>query len=133
MIERGREDVLAGVLLAMIAPACGIDDTMDLLADLQRRVGDVLHLSAVVGDIEDANATKRARVERLAAGGGIKRRAIEHDAPTLIITFNDAGYRRVELEAVGIGVVDAHQCGSHRVGASAGSGTPASAKPLARS
>jgi len=60
----------------------------------------------LVDDIDDAKRSQEAGVERLSAGRGVERRAVErHDEP-LVAVF-DALDRRVKRLKIRIGVVEA--------------------------
>jgi methionine-R-sulfoxide reductase len=58
---------------------------------------------AFINDIDHFDPAEPASVERLTAGGGIKRRAIEVDSPPIIRTLEDNG---IEVLEVRIGVIE---------------------------
>ena len=66
-----------------------------------QQVGDAL---ALVDHVHDIGVAEPAGVERLAAGGGIERGAVEVDPPAVVRAVDDGG---VELGQVGVGVVQA--------------------------
>ena len=108
-VERGRQHVLAGVLLHVLEAAGPVDPPahqarLDLSLDEMNDAAVVF-----VDDLDDASGAERARIERLAARGRVKGRAIEHDGVPSGISGDrlDAHDGRLELGRVRIGVVDA--------------------------
>src|SRR5467141_2278283 len=92
---RGREHMLSRVLLHVVEPArpadrasknltgLGIRDSG--LGTLSGRFDDVRDRSVLfIDDVHDAEGPQDAGVERLAARGGIKRRAIERHAEAIV-------------------------------------------------
>ena len=81
LLEDGREQVLAGVLLHVIEAARPVDAAGDLVGSVEGRVQDVRDAILLLDHLDDAGDTARvSEIERLAAGGGIERGAVEIDA-----------------------------------------------------
>ncbi len=130
-IERGRQHVLAGVLLHVVESPCPIDAPVHG-SRRQLAVEDVQDAAVVpIDHVHDRRGAEVADVEWLPAGRRIKRRAVEEDANEASMSIRsrfDSHDRRVELGDVGIVVVNAV---GHGIPV-AGSSIPASANPRAR-
>ena len=104
-VERGRQHVLAGVLLHVLESALPVDCAVDR-SDSGLAIEHVHDVVVSIDDVDDARVAKRPGVERLPAGGRIERGAIEDDGRLAVelLGMDDGG---VELDGVGVGVVEA--------------------------
>ncbi len=117
--ERLRQQVLAVVLLHVVAPAVRVDDPVHTLGG-QRSIEHVEDVLSFLDHGDDARVAERAGVPRLPAALGVEGGPVEdHGGPALVIAPRD--HRRVELEEIGVGGVEA--LGHGRDGASEGRGT----------
>src|SRR5262249_32073972 len=124
-LEGGRQDVLAGVLLHVVEASRPVDGAVHDRTGFGVRGsgfgGPVLGAGfgfwcrfydmcdcavILVPDLDDAEGTERAGVERLSARGGIERRAVERDdgAAAARLDALDAG---VKFPKIRVGVVQA--------------------------
>src|SRR5207245_7293833 len=117
--QRAREQVLAVVLLAVVAAARLVDAPAHLGAFLERAVQDVDDLVALLDHREHRRVAERAEVPGLTAALGVERGAVQdHRRPPLVQTPRDhAGLeleqvRIVAIEALGHGGGRAHSRGS---------------------
>src|SRR5262245_56344859 len=76
-IERGRQDVLAGMLLHVVPTASRVDGTADAGPGCQRAVEDMENLTALVHHVDDAYLAERAGVVRLAARRRVEGRLVQ--------------------------------------------------------
>ncbi len=119
LLEGGRQHVLAGVLLHVVATALDIDRAADRKTRLQLRglsFHDVQHVASllVLRDFHHAQRNRfgsvgqiePAGVEGLATAGGIKSRAVEHDG-CASGRIRHGLHASVELVQEGVGVVEA--------------------------
>ena len=128
-VEGGRQHVLAGVLLHVIESPGPVDLAVDGGAGGERPIQHVGDLTVLAVDhLEHGGIAQPPRVERLTARGRIERGAVErHPGPAVLVAGRGDG--GVERGRERVGVVEAFGHGRSR----RGSGTPASAKPFARS
>ena len=110
--EGGGEDVLPGVLLAMVAAAGGVDAAVDFGVRREFAFDQVEDLGLVGGFLDGGNrklaavGQKDAGVEDLSAGGGIESGAVEDDgAASVVLADGDDG--GIEFEQRGVVVVEA--------------------------
>ena len=106
MIERGRQDVLAGVLLHVIEPACSVDGALHVRAGRDYAIENVQDLVALIHNVDDASLAERACVERLTARGRIEGGTIQ-DRRRLAIQIAHVHNACVELQHAGVGVIEA--------------------------
>ena len=110
LVEGGRENVLAGVLLHVVEPALPVDGAMHHLSGFGVQGSGFDHMRdrsvLFVDDIDDAQRGEAAGVEGLAAGGGIERGAVERDEQAVVAAI-DAHDRRVKLPEIRVVVVEA--------------------------
>ncbi len=104
-IERGREEVLARVLLHVIESARPVDLARYGRAGFNGCFEDVPDPFVGIHDVDDANAAKRPRIVGLAARGWIERGLIEHDFKSCAGLFARQHARR-EFTNEWIGVVE---------------------------
>ena len=98
--ERLRQQVLAVVLLHVVAAALRVDPAMHALAG-DRVVQDVEHVLPVLDHRQHAGVAERPGVPRLPAALGVEGRAVENQrrAALMLATRQHGG---VELQQVGI-------------------------------
>ena len=76
--ERTCDHVLAGMLLHMIKAARPVYPAVNRIAGGERRVNDMPDFAGIIDEnVAYARVVQQAGIKRLAAGGGIKRGAIE--------------------------------------------------------
>lgn len=102
-----QENVLSGVLLHMVTPACGIHAAVDLSSRRKRRGGEVQDASIfLVRDFANGDllafSGQDAKIVNLAAAGRIKRGAVEHDGrPSIAVErFDHASVKVVKKRIV---------------------------------
>ena len=99
-LERRREEVLAVVLLHVVAPP-GRVDAAGNRARRRRAAEDVQHLALVLLDVEHRDAAERPAVGGLPSALGVEGRAVEHHGggSAAVADGDDAG---VELDERGV-------------------------------
>jgi hypothetical protein len=106
-LERRRQQVLPGVLLHVIEPAVPVDMPAHAAVLFERAIDQMRDVAIlVVEDVEHPGLVERPDVEGLPAGGGIKRRAIEHHFPLVVLALHFA-HHGVELDQVRVCVIEA--------------------------
>ena len=104
--ERGRQHVLAGVLLHVIEAPRPVDAAAHLAPPVQRRRHDVRDAPVVeINHVLDANAIEETGIEGLPARGRIERGPIEHDR-TAPVHGEGVDHRGGERREVRVGVVE---------------------------
>jgi hypothetical protein len=107
LLEDGRKQVLAGMLLHVVQTAVPVDGARHFA--LRHRFGQAMRDARfLIHHVEHGNARDGAGVERLSAGGWVKGRAVEVDAAAVLGNARNAG---PEIVQVGVGVVEAFSHG----------------------
>ena len=75
--------MLAGVLLHVVEASGPVDVARDRIA-VDRRAQHVRDPLSLVDDVRHLGAAEPSGVVRLAAGGGVERRAVEVDSPAVV-------------------------------------------------
>ena len=103
LVQHGREEVLAGVLLHVVEAAGPVHAAVHgrPVDRVGEQVGDAVTL---VHDVHHRGAAEGPGVVRLAARGGIEGGAVEVYSAAAVGTVHDGG---VEVAQVGVGVVEA--------------------------
>ena len=100
--EHRGQQVLPGVLLHVVVAAFPVDETL-YLCGAERRLQKMPDAVFLVDHFLDGDASQRAQVEGLPAGGGIERGAVEVHAKAVGRGFHHAG---VELAEIAILIVE---------------------------
>ena len=100
------QHVLAAVLLHVVEAARPVDLAVNFASHAQGRVHAVEHVAVLHEHIKDVRPAQRARIVGLAAGGGIKGRAVEADE-ICVLVGGAIRHPRVEGSQVGIVIVKA--------------------------
>ena len=112
LVERRRQHVLSGVLLHVVEPPGPVDLSVDHVARSRFPVlgvefGHVRDRPVLfVHDVDDAEWTEQAGVERLAARRRIERRAVEREGEAIVAPIDpcDRGVKGPEIR---VGVIEA--------------------------
>ena len=103
--------MLAGVLLHVIEAAGPVDLSLDL-GGRKRRFEDVRDAVVFIHDVADRDASERAHIERLSAGGWVKHGTVQICATPFIRGFDNAGVKFAQITIV---VVQAFRHGAGAV------------------
>ena len=102
--DRAGDHVIRRVLLHMIKAPRPIDCAMHLRADFERLIRKVHHVAVHDLDVQHARGIDEPRVERLTAGGRVKRAAIKANVE-FAACGNAGGNARVEFRQISIVIV----------------------------
>ena len=117
--------MLPRVLLHVIEPAIPVDVAAHAAVLLQLAIDHMRDVAVlVIEHVEHSGLVDGAGIERLAAGRGVERRAIEDELPPVVLA-RDLAHDGVEFDQIGVRVIETFF--SH------GSGTTDRARPLRRS